>query len=100
MRLITLFVASALIAAPALAQQTQRSSNPQGVQIQGNTEIKADQKNVVAVAVGEGNTAKNTAGAQLRVVLRFKVTPRSMPHKRMQLQLQLARTTKQLTKLA
>jgi hypothetical protein len=63
MRLITLFVASAIIAAPAFAQQTQRSSNPQGVQIQGNTEIKADQKNVTAVAVGEGNTAKNTAGA-------------------------------------
>jgi hypothetical protein len=39
------------------------SPNAQGVQIQGNTEIKADQKNVTAVAVGEGNTAKNTAGA-------------------------------------
>ncbi len=39
------------------------SSNAQGVQIQGNTEIKADQKNVTAVATGEGNTAKNTAGA-------------------------------------
>ena len=63
MRLITLFVVSAIIAAPAFAQQAQRSSNPQGVQIQGNTEIKADQKNVTAVAVGEGNTAKNTAGA-------------------------------------
>jgi len=34
-----------------------------GVNIQGNTEIKADQKNVTAVAVGQGNTAKNTAGA-------------------------------------
>ena len=32
-------------------------------QIQGNTEIKAEQKNTTAVAVGEGNTAKNTAGA-------------------------------------
>lgn len=63
MRLITLLIASAIIAAPAFAQQAQRSSNPQGVQIQGNTEIKADQKNVTAVAVGEGNTAKNTAGA-------------------------------------
>ncbi|OIP12592.1 MAG: hypothetical protein AUK53_07460 [Betaproteobacteria bacterium CG2_30_59_46] len=63
MRMITLFVVSALVAAPAFAQQAQRSSNAQGVQIQGNTEIKADQKNVTAVAVGEGNTAKNTAGA-------------------------------------
>ena len=63
MRLITLLLATVVISAPAFAQQTQRSSNPQGVQIQGNTEIKADQKNVTAVAVGEGNTAKNTAGA-------------------------------------
>ncbi len=63
MRLITLLMAFAIISAPSFAQQTQRSSNPQGVQIQGNTEIKADQKNVTAVAVGEGNTAKNTAGA-------------------------------------
>ena len=39
------------------------SPNAQGVQIQGNTDIKADQKNVTAVASGEGNTAKNTAGA-------------------------------------
>lgn len=41
----------------------QRSSNPQGVQIQGNTEIKADQENTSAAAKGEGNTAKNIAGA-------------------------------------
>lgn len=33
------------------------------VQIKGNTEIKADQANTTAVAVGEGNVAKNTAGA-------------------------------------
>lgn len=63
MRILTMFIAFTLIAAPAMAQQAQRSSNPQGVQIQGNTNIKADQKNVTAVAVGEGNTAKNTAGA-------------------------------------
>ena len=63
MRLITLLVASTMLAAPAFAQKTQSSSNPNAVQIQGNTEIKADQKNVTAVAVGEGNTAKNTAGA-------------------------------------
>ncbi len=34
-----------------------------GVNIQGNTTIKAEQKGVTAVAVGQGNTAKNTAGA-------------------------------------
>jgi len=39
------------------------SSSSQGVQIQGNTDIKAKQENTTAVAVGEGNTAKNTAGA-------------------------------------
>ena len=63
MRLIALLIASAVIASPVLAQSTQRSSNPQGVQVQGNTEIKAEQKNTTAVVVGEGNTAKNTAGA-------------------------------------
>lgn len=63
---IALLVASAVLAVPAtsaLAQQTMRSSNPQGVQIQGNTDIKAKQENTAAIAVGEGNEAKNTAGA-------------------------------------
>ncbi|MDP2785180.1 MAG: hypothetical protein Q8O38_11400 [Sulfurimicrobium sp.] len=61
-------IAFASTAAFGQASQAGRSGsmsspNAQGVQIQGNTEIKADQKNVTAVAVGEGNTAKNTAGA-------------------------------------
>lgn len=63
MRLISLLIASAVIAVPAFAQQAQRSSNPQGVQIQGNTNIQAENKNVTAVAVGQDNTAKNTTGA-------------------------------------
>lgn len=63
MRLIATLVAATVIAAPAFAQQVQRSSNPQGVQIQGNTTIKAEQENVAAVAIGKDNTAKNTAGA-------------------------------------
>jgi len=63
MRIVTFALAVAMIATPVFAQQAQRSSNPQGVQIQGNTDIKADQQNTTAVAVGEGNTAKNTAGA-------------------------------------
>ena len=63
MRLIALLIASAVIASPVFAQSTQRSSNPQGVQIQGNTDIKAKQENSTAVASGEGNTAKNAAGA-------------------------------------
>lgn len=63
MRNISILVVSALIASSAIAQSVQRSSNPQGVQIQGNTDIKAAQENSTAVAKGEGNVAKNTAGA-------------------------------------
>jgi len=63
MRTITILIASALIAFPVFAQLTMRSSNPQGVQIQGNTDIKAAQENTGAVATGQGNEAKNTAGA-------------------------------------
>ena len=33
-----------------------------GTQIQGNTKIKASQKNATAVAVGKNNTAANEAG--------------------------------------
>jgi hypothetical protein len=52
------------ISGTAFAQaQVQRSSNPQGIQIQGNAEFKSDQGNVSAMAKGEANTAKNTAGA-------------------------------------
>ena len=63
MRIVTLLIASAVIASPVFAQQSMRSSNAEGVQIQGNTDIKAKQTNVTAVATGQGNTAKNTAGA-------------------------------------
>ena len=63
MRLMTLLVVSTLFAVPAFAQKSQSSSNPNAVQIKGTTEITADQKNVTAVAVGEGNVDKNTAGA-------------------------------------
>ena len=62
MRLLTLLIASTMFAVPAFAQKSQSSSNPNAVQIQGNTEIKADQKNVTAVAVGKNNTAANEAG--------------------------------------
>jgi hypothetical protein len=56
---LTMF--AAIIAATPLCAQVQRSSNPQGVQIQGNIDLKADQKVTAAVAIGEGNEAKNTA---------------------------------------
>ena len=62
MRLISMMIAAAVVASPVFAQQAQRSSNPQGVQIQGNTNIKASQKNATAVAVGKNNTAANEAG--------------------------------------
>ena len=55
--------AFAQVAGQASQKGGQVAAGASGVQIQGNTEIKADQKNVTAVAVGEGNTAKNTAGA-------------------------------------
>lgn len=63
MRLITILAASVIVATPAFAQQSQSSSNNKGVQIQGNTEIKAGQENASAEAKGQGNEAKNTAGA-------------------------------------
>ncbi|MBK7002649.1 MAG: hypothetical protein IPH35_22650 [Rhodoferax sp.] len=63
MRFILALVATAAISSAVMAQQAQRSSDPTGVQIQGNTEIKAEQKDATATAKGEGSTATNTAGA-------------------------------------
>lgn len=60
---LTVVILAALLAVPVMAQQVQRSSNARGVQIQGDTELKADQKNVTAVAVGQGNQASNAAAA-------------------------------------
>ena len=69
MRLLSLVLATAFIATPVFAQQGQgnrnggQGSSQGGVQIQGNTNISAQQQNTAAIAVGEGNTAKNSAGA-------------------------------------
>ncbi len=66
MQLAIVTLVSAVLSTGAFAQAQAGKSGAQvggQVQIQGNTEIKADQKNTTAVAVGEGNTAKNTAGA-------------------------------------
>src|SRR5574343_381462 len=63
MRLISFMIAAAVAASPVFAQQAQRSSNPQGVKIEGNTNVIGVNQNTAAVAIGEGNTAKNTAGA-------------------------------------
>jgi len=63
-------LASAVLSTAAFGQASQAgpkgamsSPNAQGVQIQGNTNITADNKDVTAVAKGENNVAKNTTGA-------------------------------------
>jgi len=63
MRLVSALVIAAVVASPVFAQQTQRSSNPNGVQIQGNTSIKAANQDVKAIVSGQNNEAKNTTGA-------------------------------------
>jgi hypothetical protein len=62
--LVSVFSTSAFAqAAAAKPGAAMATSNAGGVQIQGNTDIKAKQENTSATAIGEGNTAKNTAGA-------------------------------------
>lgn len=64
MRKFVLLLASILIAAPAFAEDPiQRSSSPTGIQVKGNTNLKADQDNAVSVAVGKDNLSRNTAGS-------------------------------------
>jgi hypothetical protein len=64
MRTIAVLVTSALLASPVFAeQQIMRSSSPQGVQIQGNADVRAQQESAAAVSVGQDNEAKNSAGA-------------------------------------
>jgi hypothetical protein len=60
---IALIVIATAFSTAVFAQKVQSTTNKDAVQIQGNTEIKAEQKDVKATAKGEGNTAKNTAGA-------------------------------------
>ena len=62
MRLLNTLLVGVLATTSALAQSVQRSSNPQGVQIQGDAEILADQKQVTSVATGEGNVTSNISG--------------------------------------
>lgn len=67
--LIAIF--SVVLSATAFGQSSQGSARrgvsappgDQGVRIQGNTEIQAKQENVTAIAGGQGNEARNTAGA-------------------------------------
>ncbi len=69
-QLVIFSLVSALASGVAFGQASQAnpkggqgSASATGVQIQGNTDIKASQQSTTAVASGEGNTAKNTAGA-------------------------------------
>jgi hypothetical protein len=43
--------------------KVQRSSNPNGVQIQGNTNLNTNAQNINTTAVGVGNTADAAIGA-------------------------------------
>lgn len=63
MRTIVLVIAAISFALPVFAQPVLRSSSPSGVQIQGNTDITAKQDDTAAVAAGQNNEAKNSAGA-------------------------------------
>jgi hypothetical protein len=63
MRKRTLLVVSAFVALPALAQPVMRSSSPAGVQIQGSVDLRAKQDDTAAIAAGQDNEAKNSAGA-------------------------------------
>lgn len=54
MQLAIVTIVSAVLSTAAFAQKTE---------VKGNTEIKASQENTAAVAIGQDNTAKNTAGA-------------------------------------
>lgn len=57
------FLACALASLPALSEEIQRSSNPQGVRISGETTFRAQQETTAAVAAGEGNVARNSVTA-------------------------------------
>lgn len=62
MRIISIVAAAAMLASPVFAQQAQRSSNPEGVQIKGNTDIKAKNTNTTAMAIGDNTHAAITTG--------------------------------------
>lgn len=64
MKIVTVAAALAVASGVAFAQtKVQSTSNPDAVQIQGNTKINAASSNNTAVAAGVGNTAKNATGA-------------------------------------
>ncbi|MEY2631577.1 MAG: hypothetical protein RIR00_231 [Pseudomonadota bacterium] len=63
-KFVSIAAALALASGFAVAQtKIQSTTNPDAVQIQGNTNINAASQNNTAIASGVGNTAKNTTGA-------------------------------------
>ncbi len=69
MRSVVALLTVGVLAGAAYAQQPIiRSSSPSGVQVVGNTDLRAEQKTVTAVAVGAGNEAKNSAATASRSV--------------------------------
>ena len=47
----------------AWAQDMQRSSHPQGMQVNGNAELRAHQDGATAVTLGDRNVVRNSASA-------------------------------------
>lgn len=65
MRIISTLIVAAALTSSAFAAETKvmTTTNPNAVQIQGNTTIDAKSENQAAIAIGEKNVAKNTSGA-------------------------------------
>lgn len=60
---LPMLLVALLVTLPAGAQEVQRSSHPQGMQVQGSAELKAHQETSAAVAVGDANSVRNSAAA-------------------------------------
>jgi hypothetical protein len=54
---------TATVAPAPVATSPAAKSGATGVNIQGNTTLKASQVNAAAIGIGEGNTARNAVGA-------------------------------------
>jgi len=55
--------AGAAMAQEAGGLKVQQSSNPNGVQIQGNTTMNTNAKDINTIAIGKGNTAETSIGS-------------------------------------
>jgi hypothetical protein len=62
MRLLFILLFGLSAAGTSFAQEVQRSSSPQGVNIQGDIDIVSSQSDASAISMGSNNTASNSAG--------------------------------------